>query len=172
MQKSGRKGKRWTGKWTGQMSIYVFYSKGQKKGESNELYGCSDKGFGAEKRFKSSLRCQISIGFPYANNSKEASSLFSLWQNSPSAPGRDSHARLKPWGACFSYCSSAEMKLLQSLLFILLPLKASVLMAKFPNDCSLHSAHQHVSLRCNHWLPSARAASDKPGCLQAFRPCF
>lgn len=41
-------------------------------------------------------------------------------------------------------------------------LLASVFMAKCPDDCSLHRAHQRVSLQCNHWPPSARAVSDTP----------
>lgn len=62
--------------------------------------GSRDDRFGAEKRFTVSLRCQISIGSLYTNT-KAASSVFSLCQDSPSAPGMDSHARSKLWGTSF-----------------------------------------------------------------------
>lgn len=92
---------------SGRVRYMSFRVKVKRRGESKQtiwLQRNSDEGFGAEKRFTVSVRCQISIGSPYTNDSKAASSLFSLCQDCPSAPGMDSHARSKLWGYMFCYC--------------------------------------------------------------------
>lgn len=85
----------------------------------------SGKGFGAEKRFTVSLRCQISIGSRYTNNSRAASSRFSLGQDRPSVPGTDWHATSKLLETCFVIVDQPKWNS-QSLLFILLPQAFSV----------------------------------------------
>lgn len=52
-----------------------FRVKVKRRGESKQtiwLQRNSDEGFGAEKRFTVSVRCQISIGSPYTNDQQSS----------------------------------------------------------------------------------------------------
>lgn len=88
--------------WTGQIWIHClsFKSRGNEK-QTKWWEGNCDERFRAEQRFTVSLRFKLSIGSQCTNNTKAASSLFSLRQHSPSAPVMDSHARSQLWGTCF-----------------------------------------------------------------------